>query len=257
MVPRPTGRRQPPPRSSAPCSPPLAGHGEAAWGRDLRAPPWRRVGADRSRQARDRSDRADRRRGARSGAGYRGPRRALERPPACDVSETLAYRLLTPHIATFRREHPWVIVELALDNRVLNLSHREAGVALRPMRPGAARPAKCRRLVSGWPAFISASLLPPTDQFPNRSCRPKTGIAISTCGKPSRCISLQVANRRKSRLVAGTARRSAAPSARAPAHFTAPSVSPRTRKRCSVAKTMATGNVATSVAAITWFHSTE
>jgi DNA-binding transcriptional LysR family regulator len=50
-------------------------------------------------------------------------------------SETLAYRLLTRHIASFRREHPGIVVELVIDNRVLSLSRREAEVALRPMRP--------------------------------------------------------------------------------------------------------------------------
>ncbi len=50
-------------------------------------------------------------------------------------SETLAYRLLTRHVAAFRRAHPGVMVELAVDNRVLSLSRREADVALRPMRP--------------------------------------------------------------------------------------------------------------------------
>ena len=50
-------------------------------------------------------------------------------------SETLAYRLLTRHIAAFRREHPGVVIELVIDNRVLSLSRREADVALRPMRP--------------------------------------------------------------------------------------------------------------------------
>lgn len=50
-------------------------------------------------------------------------------------SETLAYRLLTPEIAHFRAAHPGILVELAVDNRVLSLSRREADVALRPMRP--------------------------------------------------------------------------------------------------------------------------
>lgn len=50
-------------------------------------------------------------------------------------SETLAYRLLTRHLAAFRRDHPGVVVELAIDNRVLSLTRREADVALRPMRP--------------------------------------------------------------------------------------------------------------------------
>ena len=50
-------------------------------------------------------------------------------------SETLAYRLLTRHIARFRRKHPGVVVELVIDNRVLSLTRREADIALRPMRP--------------------------------------------------------------------------------------------------------------------------
>ena len=50
-------------------------------------------------------------------------------------SETLAYRVLTRHIAAFRIKHPGMVIELSIDNRVLNLSRREADVALRPMRP--------------------------------------------------------------------------------------------------------------------------
>ena len=50
-------------------------------------------------------------------------------------SETLAYRLLTMQIAAFREAHPGIVVELAIDNRVLSLSRREADIALRPVRP--------------------------------------------------------------------------------------------------------------------------
>lgn len=50
-------------------------------------------------------------------------------------SETLAFRLLTRHLANFRKAHPRIIVELIVDNRVLSLSRREADIALRPMRP--------------------------------------------------------------------------------------------------------------------------
>ncbi|MEH2613504.1 LysR family transcriptional regulator [Bradyrhizobium sp. AZCC 1693] len=50
-------------------------------------------------------------------------------------SETLAHRKLTSHLATFRQTHPGIVVELVVDNRVLNLSRREADIALRPMRP--------------------------------------------------------------------------------------------------------------------------
>lgn len=50
-------------------------------------------------------------------------------------SETLAYSRLTTHLAAFRHAHPGVVVELAIDNRILNLSRREADIALRPVRP--------------------------------------------------------------------------------------------------------------------------
>jgi DNA-binding transcriptional LysR family regulator len=50
-------------------------------------------------------------------------------------SETLAFRLLTRHLAVFRQAHPGILVELAIDNRVLSLSRREADIALRPVRP--------------------------------------------------------------------------------------------------------------------------
>lgn len=50
-------------------------------------------------------------------------------------SETLTYRVLTRHLASFRRAHPGIVVELAIDNRLLSLSRREADVALRAARP--------------------------------------------------------------------------------------------------------------------------
>jgi DNA-binding transcriptional LysR family regulator len=50
-------------------------------------------------------------------------------------SETLAYRLLTAELAHFRTAHPGIEVELAIDNRILSLSRREADIALRVTRP--------------------------------------------------------------------------------------------------------------------------
>ena len=50
-------------------------------------------------------------------------------------SETLAFRILTAEIARFRVVHPGIEVELVLDNRALDLSRREADVALRATRP--------------------------------------------------------------------------------------------------------------------------
>ena len=51
-------------------------------------------------------------------------------------SETLAFRLLTRHLASFRVAHPGIVVELVIENRVLSLTKREADVALRATRPG-------------------------------------------------------------------------------------------------------------------------
>ncbi len=50
-------------------------------------------------------------------------------------SETLAFARLTGHLAAFRRAYPGIVVELAIENRVLSLTRREADVALRPIRP--------------------------------------------------------------------------------------------------------------------------
>jgi DNA-binding transcriptional LysR family regulator len=50
-------------------------------------------------------------------------------------SETLAFRLLTAELARFRAAHPGIEVELAIDNRILSLSRREADIALRVTRP--------------------------------------------------------------------------------------------------------------------------
>ncbi|HEY8615022.1 LysR family transcriptional regulator [Phenylobacterium sp.] len=50
-------------------------------------------------------------------------------------SETLAFVLLTPIMAEFRREHPGITLDVVIDNRVLSLSRREADVALRVSRP--------------------------------------------------------------------------------------------------------------------------
>lgn len=50
-------------------------------------------------------------------------------------SETLAFSALTLEIATFRSHHPGIRIELVVDNRQVDLSRREADVALRAARP--------------------------------------------------------------------------------------------------------------------------
>lgn len=54
------------------------------------------------------------------------------------ASETLSFHMLLMQLAKMRQVHPGIAVELLIDNRVLNLSRREADVALRVSRPGEA-----------------------------------------------------------------------------------------------------------------------
>lgn len=51
------------------------------------------------------------------------------------ASETLAFGILSGEIAHFRAQHPGIEIELMVDNRVLDLSRREADVAFRARRP--------------------------------------------------------------------------------------------------------------------------
>jgi DNA-binding transcriptional LysR family regulator len=51
------------------------------------------------------------------------------------ASETMGFRLLTDEIAAFRKQYPGILIELAVDNRVYDLSRREADVALRATKP--------------------------------------------------------------------------------------------------------------------------
>ena len=76
-------------------------------------------------------------------------------------SETLAYRLLTPYIASFRAAQPGIVVELMVDSRALSLSRREADRALRVTRPreGDLQPLQCaiRTADCGSPARARAT----------------------------------------------------------------------------------------------------
>jgi DNA-binding transcriptional LysR family regulator len=51
------------------------------------------------------------------------------------VSETSAYRLLPTELAQFRAAHPGIVIELTVENRMIDLSRREADVAMRATRP--------------------------------------------------------------------------------------------------------------------------
>lgn len=52
-------------------------------------------------------------------------------------SETLGFKILTGEIARFQKLHPGIDIDLSVDNRVIDLSRREADVALRATRPSA------------------------------------------------------------------------------------------------------------------------
>jgi len=51
------------------------------------------------------------------------------------ASQSLAYGVLPSEIARFNARHPGIVVELLVDDRVYDLSRREADVALRATRP--------------------------------------------------------------------------------------------------------------------------
>jgi len=50
-------------------------------------------------------------------------------------SETMAFKMLMPLIARFRKNHPGILVDLTVENRVIDMARREADVALRATRP--------------------------------------------------------------------------------------------------------------------------
>lgn len=77
-------------------------------------------------------------------------------------SETLAFSLLTPAVADFRRAHPGIVVDLVIDNRVLSLSRREADVALRVSRPRDGDLYGRKVADVGWTLYATADLLEAT-----------------------------------------------------------------------------------------------
>ncbi|NJO38108.1 MAG: LysR family transcriptional regulator [Rhizobiales bacterium] len=50
------------------------------------------------------------------------------------TTDTFMASVLPPHFASFRRQHPRITIELALTNSQLNLTKRDADVAIRPAR---------------------------------------------------------------------------------------------------------------------------
>jgi DNA-binding transcriptional LysR family regulator len=74
-------------------------------------------------------------------------------------SESMASRVLPSIVQRFRTLHPGIEVELAVDNRILSLTRREADIALRPTRP--IEPELHGRKVAkvAWTVYGAAALL--------------------------------------------------------------------------------------------------
>jgi DNA-binding transcriptional LysR family regulator len=82
------------------------------------------------------------------------------------ASETLAYSVLTQQLVRFRQEQPGITVEMLIDNRIFNLSRREADVALRVTRPKEAELFGRKLSLIGWtiyaaPGMVDAGLKEP------------------------------------------------------------------------------------------------
>ncbi len=100
-------------------------------------------------------------------------------------SETLAYQLLTSYVAGFRTAHPGIVVELAVDGRMLNLSRREADVALRVSRPREGDLWGRKLADISWTAYGSPGLLaaaPPLAGMSDLARHPLIGWEEGTTG---------------------------------------------------------------------------
>jgi DNA-binding transcriptional LysR family regulator len=50
------------------------------------------------------------------------------------TTDTLMVSLIGPHLASFHRKHPYIVVDLVMTNNILDLSRRDADVAVRPTK---------------------------------------------------------------------------------------------------------------------------
>lgn len=58
----------------------------------------------------------------------------LEGTLVVTTTDTIIENFLTPHLYAFRRAYPGIVLELVIDNQNVNLSKRQADVAVRPTR---------------------------------------------------------------------------------------------------------------------------
>jgi DNA-binding transcriptional LysR family regulator len=72
-------------------------------------------------------------------------------------SETLGFKILTTEIARFNTLHPGIGIDLSVDNRVIDLSRREADVALRATRPSEGDLFGRKIADIGWGLFASTA----------------------------------------------------------------------------------------------------
>ena len=56
----------------------------------------------------------------------------LEGEVRVTTTDTFVLSILGPHLATFRRAHPHIIVDLLVTNSILDLNRRDADIAIRP-----------------------------------------------------------------------------------------------------------------------------
>jgi DNA-binding transcriptional LysR family regulator len=78
------------------------------------------------------------------------------------TTDTFMVSLITPHLASFHRKHPHIIVEIVTTRDVLDLDRRDADVAIRPTRSPESRLTGMRMLdvdfgVYGTPALLNDS----------------------------------------------------------------------------------------------------
>lgn len=89
------------------------------------------------------------------------------------ATDGLVQYVLVPNLAEFRREHPLLTIELRIDTRVLDISRREADVAVRLFRP------KEPALVAKRLGDMRMSLFASQDYIDRRGV-PRSAAALST-----------------------------------------------------------------------------
>jgi DNA-binding transcriptional LysR family regulator len=80
------------------------------------------------------------------------------------TTDTFMASLLGPHLASFRREHPHIVVDVLVTNSILDLNRRDADVAIRPAQNADARLVARRLCDVDFGVYAAAELLPGVDR---------------------------------------------------------------------------------------------